>query len=315
VKILFLGTSEFAALSLEALAAEYDIVGVVSQPDRARTRKGEQISTPVKVCAERLGLRLFQFADINKPENLALLASLKADIAAVVAFGQKLSPEFLALAGQGAFNLHGSLLPEYRGAAPINCAIAGGLTKTGLTIFKISPQWDSGAICAKMEISIGPDETFGELSERMAQLGAGFFKKAVRDIAAGCVKPCRQDHQKATYAPKIHKCEGLLRWEGDFQAVYNQFRSVTPKPGAFTYMRVGQKPLRIKILEARPVASAHGEPGISLTADPDNLVIGCGTGGLRIIRLQAEGKRAMSVREFTNGHPIEPGRQFGPEVL
>jgi len=310
VKLLFLGTSEFAAPSLEVLHADHDVVGVVTQPERARTRKGRPVPTPVKVCAEKLGLKLFQFEDVNEPASLAELAALGAELSIVVAFGQKLSGEFLHLTPLGALNLHGSLLPAYRGAAPISRAIADGVTRTGLTIFKISPKWDSGEIYSTAEVDIGPDETAGELSERMARVGAELFRRTLRDLAAGRIRPVAQDHSRATYAPKLRKSDGLLRWEEDFRTTYNQFRAVTPRPGAYTFWHDGRRSVRIKVLGARAEADARGSPGRIVAAGPEGLVVACAEGGLRLKRLQPAGGRAMDVREFLNGHPINVGQSF-----
>ena len=313
VKLLFLGTSEFAAPSLEALHADNEIVGVVTQPDRARTRKGRSVPTPVKLCAEKLGLRLFQFDDVNAPAALAQLAPLGAELSVVVAFGQKLAAAFFKLTPGGAVNLHGSKLPAYRGAAPISRAIADGATFTGLTIFRITPKWDSGAIYAATEVEIGPDETAGELSERMARIGAELFKRTIRDFAEGRIKPVAQDHSRATYAPKLQKSDGLLRWNESCQTTYNRFRAVTPRPGAYGFWHGGRKPLRIRILKARAEPAVQDSPGRVAAVEPDSLVVACAEGGLRLMHLQPAGGRAMGVREFLNGHSIQVGQLFGPE--
>jgi len=312
LKILFLGTSDFAVHALKALHESHQIVGVVTQPDRGRTRKGKMIAPPAKACAQRLGLPIMQPENINDPDCLDQLAAFEPDVTVVVAFGQKLGREILELAPLGAVNLHGSLLPAYRGAAPINRAIADGLTETGLTIFRITADWDAGDILAMRTVEIGPDETAGELYDRMAIIGSGFFVETVNAMAEDRLSPMPQNVAGVTRAPKLRKEEGELRLDQCAEVAYNLFRAVTPKPGAYTFWQATSPVMRIKLLGARRGrAEAAAPPGRVIGVGPDGIEVACARGSIIITRLQAPGGKPLSARDFLNGHPVKINDQMG----
>jgi methionyl-tRNA formyltransferase len=311
LKILFLGTSRFAVPSLETLAGAHEIVGVVTQPDRAHTRKGKTIPSPVKESAQKLDLPVFQPETVNRREWIEKLGALGAELSVVVAFGQKFRPRFLRMTPRGAINLHGSLLPAYRGAAPIARAIADGLDATGLTVFQVTPQWDTGGVFANVKVQIGPDETEGELSERMAVIGAKLLLETVNAIAEDRAQPVEQNPSRATFAPKIEKNEGDLDWDRPAQQVYNQFRAMTPHPGAFTLWHAEGKTVRLKILASCLILGENFDNAGEVSQIVSNgIIVACRQGALLITRLQAPGGKPLSAKDFLNGHPIRPGHRM-----
>jgi len=302
MRLLFMGTPEFAVPSLNQLIeAGYPPVAVVTGPDRPRGRGQQRSPTAVKKAAQRHDLHpILQPASVNSEAFAADVAALEPDVIVVVAF-KILPPAVYQHARLGAFNLHGSLLPRYRGAAPINRAVMDGAKETGVTTFFLEPQVDTGQLILKKRMAIGPNETAGEVHDRMMHLGADAVVETVQRIEAGTANPQPQDDTKATPAPKIHREDCGIPWEAPAETVHNFIRGLSPYPGAWTYHESTQ----LKIYRSR-LRSGSGEPGEVLATD-DGLVVGCGTGAVACTEVQQQGKRRMAARDFLNGYPIAPG--------
>lgn len=297
-----MGTPEFAVPSLRRLVENgYEPVAVVTGPDKPRGR-GQKVSpTPVKKAALELGVEtILQPESVRDPEFARAIAELEPDVMVVVAF-RILPPEVFTLARKGAFNLHGSLLPKYRGAAPINRAIMEGETETGVTTFFLEQSVDTGNIILKRQMPIGPEETAGDVHDRMMELGADAVLETVRRIDAGDVKPLPQNDALATPAPKIFKEDAHIRWDQPADRVHNLVRGLSPYPGAWTLHR----DVLLKVYRAR-IATGVGDPGTVLQAD-ERLVIACGEGAIELIEVQQEGRRPMRADEFLRGYPLRAG--------
>jgi methionyl-tRNA formyltransferase len=303
-----MGTGDFAVPSLEAIhRAGHEVSLVVSQPDRPQGRGLTLKPTPVKALASTLGLRVFQ------PEKLRLdsepVIAEKADILVVVAYGQILRENVLECARLGAVNVHASLLPKYRGAAPIQWAIARGETVTGVTTMQLDRGMDTGPMLLQAECPINSDDTTASLEPRLAALGAELLLKTLDGLASGTVRPVAQDEGAATMAPLIRKSEGLVDFGETAGTIHNRLRGFSPWPGAqFTHEgRI------LKIIEARPVAEATGAaPGTILALSREGIDVACGGGScLRLVRLQPESRGAMAAADFANGAKLRPGVVFG----
>jgi methionyl-tRNA formyltransferase len=306
MRIVFMGTPEFAVPSLTSLLeAGYEPVAVATGPDRPRGRGQEVSPTPVKAVAQEAGIdRILQPEDVTDDRFAGAVADLEPDVIAVVAY-KILPPEVFTAASAGAFNLHGSLLPKYRGAAPINHAIMNGETETGVTTFFLEPSVDTGDIILQRSLSIGPDETAGSVHDRMKELGAEVVVETVRQIEAGTVDPRPQDDAQATPAPKIHDEDCRIPWEQPGEDVHNHIRGLSPYPGAWTM----HDDTRLKIYRSRR-AEGDGVPGTVLEAD-DRLLVACGEGAVEIVRLQQPGKQRLDARDFLNGYSLAPGDRLG----
>ena len=283
MRIVFFGTPEFAVPTLEALAREHEIALVVAQPDK-RAGRGLNLQSPaVAVKARELGLPLAQPAKIRE------LEPVEADIGIVVAYGKILPPELLKMPRRGFLNIHGSILPKYRGAAPIQRAIEHGETETGVTIMRVDEELDHGPILSIARTKIGADERASQLSRRLAKIGA----EAMLSTLAGLdrVVETPQDHSQATYAPKIEKAEGEIRWSDSATAIYNKFRAFDPWPGVFA----GD----LKLIEIAPSVVA-GEPGTILSID-EGVTVATGDGAIKLIVVQRSGKSRQQASEFARG--------------
>lgn len=297
MRIIFMGTPDFAVPSLERLAENgYTPVAVVTGPDKPRGR-GQQLSpTPVKKAAQRLGIEtILQPASVKDPAFAEDLHQIPHDVQVVVAF-RILPPDVYEQATQGAFNLHGSLLPRYRGAAPINRAVMAGDTETGVTTFFLKRKVDTGDMILQKRMSIGPNETAGEVHDRMMELGADAVLETVQQIDTGTVQLRSQDDTLATPAPKIFREDAAIPWGRDAEAVHNHIRGLSPYPGAWTH----HGETMLKIYRTR-LAEGSGEPGTVLQAD-GRLLIACGTGAIEVLELQQQGRRTLSATDFLNGY-------------
>ncbi len=305
MRIVFMGTPDFAVPSLERLVESgYKPVAVVTGPDKARGR-GRQVSpTPVKVAAQRLGIdRIIQPESVKDPTFADEIRQLEPDVIVVVAF-RILPPAVFEAARLAAFNLHGSLLPRYRGAAPINHAIMQGESETGVTTFLLRSAVDTGDIILQKKMSIGPNETAGEVHDRMMHLGAEAVLETVRRIEAGSIEAIPQDDSVATPAPKIHREDCRIRWDRPAQQVHNQIRGLSPHPGAWTMH--GENMLKVYRSRIAEQPERAGTPGQVIQAD-ERLVVACGTGAIELIDIQQEGKRRLHAEEFLRGYAINPG--------
>jgi methionyl-tRNA formyltransferase len=315
MRIVFMGTPEFAVPSLEALIeAGREPEAVVTGPDRPRGRGQEVTPTPVKQVALDAGISpILQPEDVKSDVFAKDVAALDPDVIVVVAY-KILPPQVYEQAAMGAFNLHGSLLPKYRGAAPINWAVINGETNTGVTTFFLQEQVDTGNVIVKKEMEIGPDETAGEVHDRMMHLGADAVVETVRRIESGTVETQAQDDAKATPAPKIHTEDCEIPWEKSGEDVHNFIRGLSPYPGAWTTHGSGDDATRLKVYRSARVdaesVSASGAPGEVLAAG-DRLVVACGEGAVELTRLQQPGKQRLPAPDFLNGYPLNEGDRLG----
>jgi len=297
MRVVFMGTPEFAVPSLERLATHgYTPIAVVTGPDRPRGRGQKLTPTPVKEAALRLNIApILQPESVKDPAFAEAVAALAPDVIVVVAF-KILPPEVYTQAKQGAFNLHGSLLPRYRGAAPIHRAVMAGEPETGVTTFFLKQQVDTGAMILQWPLSIGPDETTGDVHDRMMDLGADAVLETVRRIDAGTVQTQPQDDSLATPAPKIFPDDARIPWEASAEVVHNHVRGLSPYPGAWTH----HGDTLLKIYRTRRVPE-HGTPGAVVEAGP-RLVVACGEGAVEVLELQQEGRRRLEAAVFLNGY-------------
>jgi methionyl-tRNA formyltransferase len=321
-RIVMMGTGTFAEPTLETLLAGPDpVVGVFTQPNReAGTRRGStrQIGRGMKDVAGEKNVPVFQPADINSPEGTALLRDLRPDLLVVAAYGQILSKEVLTAATQGGINVHASLLPRYRGAAPLAWAIYNGERQSGVTIIRMSASLDAGDMLAQQAVDILPDETAGDLEARLAPMGARMALEIVEKMKAGLVSGVKQDNALVTKAPKLTKENGQIDWSRTAVQAAHQIRAMQPWPTAYTFLhRQGNAPLRIMIARTGKIiaASAGSEPALpGRVWGGDGTAIWVFTGGneaLQVLELQPAGKKRMAASEFLRGHPLQAGDRFG----
>ena len=302
-----MGTPEFAVPSLTKLVeADYTPVAVATGPDRPRGRGQEVSPTPVKKAAQEAGIdRILQPEDVTDDAFAAAVADLEPDVIAVVAY-KILPPKVFTTATEGAFNLHGSLLPKYRGAAPINHAIMQGERETGVTTFFLEPSVDTGDMILQKRMSIGPNETAGSVHDRMKELGGQTVVETVRQIEAGTVDPQPQDDTQATPAPKIHDDDCEIPWTASADDVHNHIRGLSPYPGAWTM----HGDTRLKIYETRR-AQGTGTPGTILDTN-GRLVVACGDEAVEVRTIQQPGHQKLDARDFLNGYDLAEGDRLDP---
>jgi methionyl-tRNA formyltransferase len=310
LRIVFFGTPAFAVPSLQRLmSSRHDVVGVVTQPDRPRGR-GQRVSeSPVKATAQSSQLAVLQPDRLREPEVADTLRAWAPDLGVVAAYGKLIPESLLAIPRLGMINVHASLLPKYRGAAPVHRAVIDGAAETGVTIMRVAPVLDSGNMFAKVKRPIGPDETSDVVERDLAELGASLLVTVVEDLASGSAVEEPQDDMMSTYAARLTKDEGLVDWTLPAVYIHNRVRGLYPWPHAHTYLDGG----RVIILRTRVGATPSTEPpGTVVDVSNDRLHVATGHSGLIAIEdLQPEGRRAMRTREFLAGHPIRPGARFG----
>jgi methionyl-tRNA formyltransferase len=308
-RVVFFGTPQFAVPSLEALfASHHPVVGVVTQPDRPRGRGQKVSDAPVKAAALTHGVPVLQPARLKDPDFLGALAALDADIGVVAAYGKILTPAVLDTPPLGMINVHASLLPRHRGAAPIHRAVIAGDAETGITIMRVVQALDAGPMIAAAKRRIAPDETSAELEADLARLGAQLLVDTLDRI--GSLPEVAQDDTLATYAHRLTKQDGLIDWERSAADIHNQVRGLHPWPHAHTFLD-GQRLILLRTrreFDAATVAVAT-QPG-ALTLTTDGLLVATGNGVLRVLELQAEGKRPMAVRDFLAGRKLPPDARF-----
>lgn len=310
MRIVFMGTPAFAVPSLEALAeAGYAPVAVVTGPDRPRGRGQQVTPTPVKKAAQGLGIeRILQPESVKDEAFAEDVAALAPDVIVVVAF-KILPPAVYEAARLGAFNLHGSLLPRYRGAAPINRAVMNGDDETGVTTFFLRRVVDTGDVILRRRMPIGPDETAGEVHDRMMVLGAEAVVETVCRIEAGTADPAPQDDAEATPAPKLYPEDGRIPWDRPAPAVHDHIRGLSPYPGAWT----NHDGTRLKVYRSHLAdeADERGAPGAVLEADDGRLLVACGRGAVELVELQQPGRRRLPAADFLNGYPLQANDRLG----
>lgn len=310
MNIIFMGTAELSCASLERLAGDprFKIAAVVTQPDKPRGRDLNLQSPPVKVLAQKLGLRVLQPPKARDETFIVELQALKPDLIVVAAYGHILPQTILNLPPFGCLNVHTSLLPKYRGAAPIQWAIADGETETGVTIMKMDAGMDTGGILAQKPTPILPEDDSASLHNRLAQLGADLLVETILGYANGKIQP-RPQPEGASNAPKIKKEDGHINWNLPARTLLNRMRAFRPWPGAFTFLNREPKPLLLKIWEA-DVDFTIGPAGQVLSVDENGIVIACGQHALRVRELQLEGGRRLRTREFLAGHALRIGESL-----
>ena len=308
-RTIFFGTPAIAVPTLEALAAETDVVAVVCQPDKPAGRDPSPQPPPVKRAALALGLPVHQPAKVKTPEFAAWVREQRADAAIVLAYGRILTREVLDTPRLGCLNLHASLLPRYRGAAPIQWAIVRGERETGFCLMQMDEGIDTGAVLAVRRLGIGPDETADELAERMAQLAASMVTTDVRAALAGELTATPQDSALATHAPILTREHGLLDWSKTAQEVHDQVRGLHPWPGTTTTV----KGKTLKVITTRLVddPAVSGAPGTVLPSPKDRLFVACGTGAVSLERGQLEGRKAVTGAELRQGRALTEGDVLG----
>jgi methionyl-tRNA formyltransferase len=311
LRIVFCGTPAFAAPSLRRLMAEpdFEIAGVVTQPDRPRGRGQEIRTSPVKDAAVAAGIAVYQPEKIKSDQGYEYFRRVAPDTVVIIAYGQIISQRLAQIPRLGWINLHASLLPKYRGAAPINWAIVNGERRTGLTTMQIDAGLDTGPTLLKYETEIGADETAPQLTARLAEAGAPLIVETLRKLASGEIQPAPQDNSQATLAPILKKEDGRIDWSLTAHKIYNRIRGLQPWPGGFTTFR--GKTCRIWGQPLQPVA-ATGTPGVILPPEGDGLLVMCGGETvLRVEHVQLEGRNRVTDTQFQSGARIVPGERFG----
>jgi methionyl-tRNA formyltransferase len=310
-RAIFFGTPEFAVPCLHALHEIADVVQVITQPDRPAGRGMKLTPPPVRVAAEALGLRVHQPTKVRTAEFAAGLRALGADLALVIAYGRILPAAVLSAPRLGCVNVHASLLPGLRGAAPIQWAIVRGEQRTGVCLMQMDEGMDTGPVLACRALDIGPEETAGELAPRLSQLGADLVRAELPRFLRGELVARAQDHARATLAPILTKEQGRVDFRRSATEVHDLVRGLHPWPAAYAFLD-GQ---RLKLHRVR-VSAAHGEhgaPGQIVRADRHAIEVACGAGVVAIEELQPEGKRRMSVADFCAGSRLQPGARFATE--
>jgi methionyl-tRNA formyltransferase len=309
MRIIFAGSPAFAVPSLERLlASDHDIVGVVTQPDRPAGRGLKLRPPPVKEVAVRNGVPCFQPEKFNTRAFLDHIESLEPDLILVAAYGKIFRRRSLAIPKLGCVNLHASLLPKYRGIAPVNWAIINGERETGVTTIFMDEGIDTGDMILQEPAAIGPDQTAGEVLEMLAVLGAPVVVETCDLIARGEAPRLRQDDSKATYAPRLAKEDGRVGWERPAEEIHNLVRGVTPWPGAM--VTFGDEP--VKVRRSGREGATHPSPGTVIAIDSERgILVSCGKGSLWLAELQAQGRKAVGGADFARGRRIEVGDRFG----
>ena len=311
LRVVYLGTPQFAVPTLEALlASRHTVCGVITQPDRPRGR-GQQVSiAPVKALALAHALPVFQPERLREPLVEETLRAWAPDLGVVAAYGKIIPESLLQVPPLGMINVHASLLPRLRGAAPIHRAVIEGHAETGVTIMRVVKALDAGAMFARATRSIGPDETSDVIDRDLATLGAALLVSVVDQIAAGTAREEPQDDALATYAPRLSKDEGLIDWSQSAAAIHNRIRGLHPWPHAYTHLGPHRLILLRTSCPGESAEPAAAEPGTILAVTPQGFAVATGDGRLIVERVQPEGRRAMSARDFLAGHRVVPGARF-----
>lgn len=309
MKVVFMGTPDFSVHALEAIVeAGHTVTCVVTQPDKPKGRSREMQSTPVKRCALKYGIPVFQPVKIKTPEAIETLRSYEADVFVVAAFGQILSREILDMPRYGSINIHASLLPKYRGAAPIQWAILNGETETGVTIMQMDEGIDTGDMLLKQTVPISDRETGESLHDKLAQTGARLITEALTALEKGELIPEKQDDARSCYAKMLTKALGHVNWEKGAVTIERLVRGLNAWPGAYTSYHGKTMKLWESFLEE---GEADGEPGTVSEVEKDAIIVNTGEGRLRITEVQLEGKKRMPVRDFLLGYQIRKGETLG----
>ncbi len=312
MRLVFMGTSEFAVPSLESLIAQNaDVIGVVTQPDRPSGRGRKLTPPPVKVTCHRHSLEVYQPEKLGLPDFIRTLRELRPDVIVVVAFGQLIPKSLLHLPPCGCINIHPSLLPKYRGAAPIQWALINGETETGITVMLLDETEDTGDIILQQQVSIDPQETAVALTNRLAHIASKALLEAIKTTPTGAPPPhVPQDHRQATHAPRLTKESGHINWRSTARSIFNLVRGTAIWPGAYTFL---PEDLRLKVLKCQIVENAQQKalaPGMIEATPHHNLTVGTGNGVLQLDLVQPANKQPMSGSDFLNGYRLNTGTHF-----
>jgi methionyl-tRNA formyltransferase len=321
MRIVFCGTPLFAVPTLKFLLrqSDFEIAAVITQPDRARGRGQEVSFSPVKEAAAAAGVPVYQWEKIRAPEAQELLQQIAPDAIVIIAYGQIIPARLLPIPRLGWINLHASLLPKYRGAAPINWAIVNGETVTGVTSMRIDAGMDTGEMLLQREMEFGAAETAPELAARMSELGAPVMAETLRGLAAGTIVPHAQDNTKASMAPMLKREDGRIDWRRPAREIFNRIRGFTPWPGAYTSFR-GQTCHIWGEVASNDLGESGGENGRpsegatpgALVVQRDRVLVRCGGATyLRLVGVKVEGRKQISAAEFVNGAHLHSGEHFG----
>jgi methionyl-tRNA formyltransferase len=312
--VVFFGTPAFAVPTLEALlASAHRVVAVVTQPDRPRGRGQKTMASPVKVAAAAANVAVLQPASVKTPEFATELSRLDADIAIVAAYGQILTQQLLDTPRLGMINVHASLLPRYRGAAPVHRAIINGDAETGVTIMKMVKALDAGPMLAVANVAIGAEQTSDELERELARAGAQLLVRTLDDIAAGRSREAPQDNAPATYAPKLTKDDARIDWQWPALRIHNLIRGLHPWPHAVAFAN-GKRLILHRSRRAEVDAPIGAAPGTIVDVAGEHIRVATGDGVLDLVQIQAEGGRSLRAREFLAGHPLTPGTVLLPSA-
>lgn len=305
MRVIFMGTPDFAVPSLEALLTKYEVVLVVTQPDKPKGRGKKMVPTPVKACALEHGIPVLQPEKVKEPEFVEQLRSYEPDLIAVTAFGQILSEPILEMPKYGCINVHGSLLPKYRGAAPMQWSIIDGEKVTGITTMYMAKGLDSGDMLLKAEVEITDEDTFATIHDKMAVTGANLLLDTLDQLEAGTLERIPQDHDAATYAPMITKETGHIDWSKNRQDIINLIRGLNPVPAAYTiYEEEVLKIFGASLSDVQANSAANGE---IVAVVKKGFVVKCGDGCLLITEVQARGGKRMMTDAYLRGHAMKEG--------
>ncbi|MGE0470783.1 MAG: methionyl-tRNA formyltransferase [Nitrospira sp.] len=309
MRIVFMGTPAFAVPSLEALLRSDDqVVGVVSQPDRPKGRGQQLVAPPVKLVAEGAGIPVLQPLKIRTPEFLQALSSWQPDLIAVAAYGRILHTPILTLPPKGCVNVHGSLLPKYRGAAPVQWAVINGETETGITTMLMDEGMDTGPMLLQERLEIMPDDTAGTLAPRLAELGGRLLVETIAYLKAGTLTPKRQDDTQATLAPLLKKEDGLINWTMRAASLANRVRGLSPWPGAYTFL--GEERWNVwRVVSSK--SAGTDKPGTIVAVDKQSILVATGEGLLDLQEIQTANSKRMPVSQFLTGHKVTVGMRLG----
>ncbi len=303
MRTVFMGTPDFAVEILRGILAtkKHEVVGVVTQPDKPQGRKGTLTPSPVKVFALEQGLKVYQPQKVKADDFVEILKDLAPDVMVVAAYGRILSEVILNLPKYGCINVHGSLLPKYRGAAPVQYAILNGDKETGVTIMQMDKGMDTGAMLSKAVVPIGEDMTTGELMEKLAQAGSAALVEMLDKLANNEAVAEPQKEEEATYTHLIKREMEVLDWQETAAQIHNKIRALNPAPGAFAVLPNGR---HLKIWQSK-IAEGNGVPGKILKVEKDGFTVACGAGALKILQVQPEGKKTMGAKDFLNGGMVK----------
>ena len=308
MNLVFMGTPDFAVPTLQTLhASRHSVLGVVTQPDRPKGRGREMQASPVKRYAQENGLKVYQPEKASAPEFVAQLAELNPDLIVVIAYGQILRENLLSLPKHFCMNIHASLLPQYRGAAPINWAIINGDKETGVTTMKMNKGLDTGDMLLIKKVAIENNDTASDLHDKLAQAGGPLVLETLEQLEQGQLQPIPQNDSEATYASKLKKEDGFLRWDQEAESIRNRARGMEPWPGAFGFLN-GRR-LRFCKVETGP-GMAGDTPGEIMRVSDYGIEIGTLKDRVIVTEIQPEGKKRMTVQSYRQGHPIKPGERF-----